>query len=87
MVRMAGELLEQSVVRGSEVVNGFKIFENKGLVRTTFQRNILLLEAEIKGGSPQCQAFANKIHLDDWSSDALTAATVEEKFAPRAGTR
>jgi RHS repeat-associated protein len=51
IVRHADQLLEEAVIRGPEVVNGFKIFGNKGLVGTVFNRNILLIEAETKGAS------------------------------------
>jgi hypothetical protein len=46
------KLLEQSVARGPEVVTGFRIFGNKGLVGNTFNRNIVLIQAKKKGAVP-----------------------------------
>ncbi|RKH37821.1 hypothetical protein [Corallococcus sicarius] len=48
----AEELLQQSTQRPPERLSGFRIFGNKGLVGSTFQRNILLIEAEAKGAAP-----------------------------------
>jgi hypothetical protein len=41
----------EAVGSGPEIVNGFRIFGNKGLVGTSYQRNILLLEAEKVGAT------------------------------------
>ncbi|QRK14230.1 hypothetical protein JQX13_53385 [Archangium violaceum] len=54
----AEELLQQAVRRPPEKVSGFRIFGNKGLVGTTFQRNILLIEAEVKGAAPLRELIA-----------------------------
>jgi hypothetical protein len=47
----AEELLQQATRLPPERLNGFRIFGNKGLVGKTFQRNVLLIEAETKGAS------------------------------------
>ena len=47
----AEELLQQATRLPPERINGFRIFGNKGLVGQTFQRNILLIEAEAKRSS------------------------------------
>jgi hypothetical protein len=47
----AEELLQQATRLPPERLNGFRIFGNKGLVGQTFQRNVLLIEAETKGAS------------------------------------
>ena len=52
MIPAAEELLRQAVGRPPELMNGFRIFGNKGLVGSTFQRNVLLIEAEAKGTIP-----------------------------------
>jgi hypothetical protein len=46
LVNAGDEVLNQAAFTGAEVVNGFRVFGNKGLVGRTFNRNILLLEAE-----------------------------------------
>lgn len=43
--------LWQSSTGSTEVVNGFRVFGNKGLVGDAFNRNIFLIEAEQKGGT------------------------------------
>jgi hypothetical protein len=55
-ISAADEVLQQAafaeaVGTGPEIVHGFKIFGNKGLVGTSYQRNILLLEAEKVGAT------------------------------------
>ena len=52
----AEEVLEQAAFAealglGPEVVHGFRIYGNKGLVGTSYQRNILLIEAEQVGAT------------------------------------
>jgi RHS repeat-associated protein len=52
IVRQADEVLEQAVITGPETISGFRIWGNKGLVGSTFNRNILLIEAVVKGRIP-----------------------------------
>jgi hypothetical protein len=47
----AEEVLRQAVTRPAEMLNGFRVFGNKGLVGKIFQRNVLLIEAEKKGAA------------------------------------
>jgi hypothetical protein len=54
----AEELLQQATRLPPERLNGFRIFGNKGLVGQTFQRNILLIEAEVKGAVSLRQLIA-----------------------------
>jgi hypothetical protein len=54
----AEELLQQATRLPPERINGFRIFGNKGLVGQTFQRNILLIEAEAKGAASLRQLIA-----------------------------
>ena len=49
MVVSAEEALRQALYQGPELLTGFRIYGTKGLVGTSFQRNIFLLEAEKKG--------------------------------------
>jgi hypothetical protein len=51
-VRAADEVFEQAVLNGPKVVQGSRVFGNKGLVGSTFNRNIILIEAETKGAIP-----------------------------------
>jgi hypothetical protein len=46
------EVFQQALMRDAEVVQGFRIFGNKGLAGNTFNRNIFLIEAERKGAVP-----------------------------------
>jgi len=45
------EVFEQALRNGPELVAGFKIYGNKGLVGSSYARNIFLIEAENKGAS------------------------------------
>jgi hypothetical protein len=59
--------LNQAVLRGPEIVRGFRIFGNKGLVGNTYTRNILLIEAQTKGAVP----FRHL--LNSFEAEALSA--------------
>ena len=51
LVVSAEEALRQALYQGPELLIGFRIYGTKGLIGTSFQRNIFLLEAEKKGAS------------------------------------
>lgn len=46
MVKGAEEVFKQAAIRGPELVKGFRIFGNKGLVGTTFTRNVFLIDTQ-----------------------------------------
>lgn len=52
LVGGAEEVFAQAVLRGPEIIQGFRIFGNKGIVGNTFSRNIFLIEAQSKGAVP-----------------------------------
>jgi RHS repeat-associated protein len=63
ILQQAGEVLNQAAARGPELVSGFRIFGNKGLVGNVFNRNILLIEAEQKGAVP-LRSLANALETE-----------------------
>jgi hypothetical protein len=61
----------QSLTRTVEHVAGFRLFGNKGLVGSSFQRNVFLIEAELKGAAP-----LRKL-IDKLETEALEAGATE----------
>jgi hypothetical protein len=86
----AEQVFEQAVVAealgtGPEVIHGFRIFGNKGLVGTSYQRNIFLLEAE-QVGTRSLRALVRAFEAEARAAGAvelriLGHAVVNEKLA------
>lgn len=87
----ADEVFEQAVMTGPETVAGFRIFGNKGLVGDTFQRNVILLEAEAKGVAP-LRGLANALEAEARTAGAsqlriVGYAVINRGFTPAVATR
>lgn len=95
LVNVTEETFSQALFKGEENVGGYSIYGTKGLVGTTFNRNIFLLEASggksLSGfrsfvGSSEVEALgagANKISI--YGSSVINKGLLNPNIATRFG--